>query len=85
LNAPKERGGPRNARERAKASIWARRAARKPSFARRRCRRAGVARSTTGGALYPRLDNKEKGAILIVMQRLHEDDLVGCVMEQGGF
>ncbi|HZZ61184.1 MAG TPA: hypothetical protein VFE63_08430 [Roseiarcus sp.] len=33
-----------------------------------------------GGTLYPRLNNKEKGAIVIVMQRLHEDDLVGHVM-----
>ena len=38
-----------------------------------------------GGTLYPRLNNKEKGAIVIVMQRLHEDDLVGHLMEQGGW
>ncbi len=31
--------------------------------------------------LLSRLDNKAEGAIIIVMQRLHEDDLVGYVME----
>ena len=30
-----------------------------------------------------RLNNKEKGTIMIVMQRLHQDDLVGHVLEQG--
>ena len=37
------------------------------------------------GTLYPRLNDKAKGAIVIVMQRLHEDDLAGHVMEQGGW
>ena len=32
--------------------------------------------------LYSRLDNKQTGSILIVMQRLHADDLVGHVAEQ---
>jgi predicted phage terminase large subunit-like protein len=32
--------------------------------------------------LYSRLDNKQTGAIIIVQQRLHEDDLVGHVLEQ---
>lgn len=36
-------------------------------------------------ALYSRLNDKENGAIIIVMQRLHEDDLVGHVMETGGW
>ena len=27
--------------------------------------------------LYSRLDDKQKGAIIIVMQRLHDDDLCG--------
>jgi predicted phage terminase large subunit-like protein len=33
--------------------------------------------------LLSRLNNKEKGVIIIVMQRLHQDDLVGHVMSQG--
>lgn len=33
--------------------------------------------------LYSRLNDKEKGAIIIIMQRLHEDDLVGHVLELG--
>jgi predicted phage terminase large subunit-like protein len=32
--------------------------------------------------LYSRLNDKQKGCIIIVMQRLHEDDLVGHVLEQ---
>lgn len=32
--------------------------------------------------LYSRLNDKMKGAIVIVMQRLHEDDLVGHVLER---
>ena len=35
------------------------------------------------GTLYPRLNDKAKGAIVIIMQRLHEDDLVGHVLEKG--
>jgi predicted phage terminase large subunit-like protein len=33
--------------------------------------------------LLSRLNNKEKGIIIIVMQRLHQDDLVGHVLERG--
>jgi predicted phage terminase large subunit-like protein len=33
--------------------------------------------------LYSRLNNKETGCIIIIMQRLHEDDLVGHVLQQG--
>ena len=33
--------------------------------------------------LYSRLNNKRTGCIIIIMQRLHEDDLVGHVLEQG--
>ncbi len=36
-------------------------------------------------ALVSRLNDKEKGAIVIVMQRLHEDDLIGHVMHAGGW
>ena len=32
--------------------------------------------------LYSRLNDKSKGCIIIIMQRLHEDDLVGHVLEQ---
>jgi hypothetical protein len=34
-------------------------------------------------SLYTRLDDKSRGAIVIVMQRLHAEDLVGHVLEQG--
>jgi hypothetical protein len=33
-------------------------------------------------SLYSRLNNKRTGAIVIIMQRLHEDDLVGHVLTQ---
>jgi predicted phage terminase large subunit-like protein len=32
--------------------------------------------------LYSRLNNKDEGCIILIMQRLHEDDLVGHVLEQ---
>lgn len=32
-----------------------------------------------------RLDNKERGAIVVVMQRLHEDDLTGHLLAKGGW
>ena len=32
-----------------------------------------------------RLNNKETGAIIVTMQRLHQDDVVGHVLEQGGW
>jgi hypothetical protein len=35
--------------------------------------------------LYSRLNDKQTGCILIIMQRLHEDDLVGHVLEQEGW
>jgi hypothetical protein len=35
--------------------------------------------------LYSRLNDKTKGAIVIVMQRLHEDDLTGHVLKAGGW
>ncbi|MBT5413690.1 MAG: phage terminase large subunit [Rhodospirillaceae bacterium] len=37
------------------------------------------------GTLYSRLDNKAKGVIIIVMQRQHEDDLIGHVLEKDGW
>ena len=35
--------------------------------------------------LVTRLNDKEKGAIVLVMQRLHEEDLAGYVLETGGW
>jgi predicted phage terminase large subunit-like protein len=35
--------------------------------------------------LMSRLDNKEKGIIIVVMQRVHLDDLSGYLMESGGW
>ena len=35
--------------------------------------------------LYSRLNDKRVGCIIIIMQRLHEDDLVGHVLEQEGW
>jgi phage terminase large subunit-like protein len=37
------------------------------------------------GTLYSRLNDKTKGAIVIVMQRLHEDDLVGHLLKREGW
>lgn len=39
---------------------------------------------TFDNTLYTRLNDKRTGAIVIVMQRLHEDDLVGHVLGRGG-
>jgi predicted phage terminase large subunit-like protein len=33
--------------------------------------------------LYSRLNDKQQGCIILIMQRLHEDDLVGHVLSQG--
>src|SRR5581483_2730328 len=35
--------------------------------------------------LLTRLDDKEKGCIIAIMQRLHEDDLVGHLLNRGGW
>jgi predicted phage terminase large subunit-like protein len=35
--------------------------------------------------LYTRLNDKRTGCIIIIMQRLHEDDLVGHVLQQGNW
>ena len=37
------------------------------------------------GTLLSRLNNKEQSAIIIVMQRLHQDDLVGNVLDRGSW
>jgi hypothetical protein len=38
-----------------------------------------------GGTLVSRLNDKEKGPIVVVMQRLHENDLAGHLTGQGGW
>jgi len=35
--------------------------------------------------LYSRLDDKRTGAIIVIQQRVHEDDLAGRLIEQGGW
>jgi predicted phage terminase large subunit-like protein len=37
------------------------------------------------GTLVSRLNDKKKGPIIVVMQRLHENDLAGHLLEQGGW
>lgn len=37
------------------------------------------------GTLYSRLNDKRDGRIIVVQQRLHEDDLPGYLLEKGGF
>ncbi len=55
----------------------------KPIDAMSQSRRA-AANDWFDSTLYSRLNDKEKCAIVIVMQRLHEDDLAGHVLGQGG-
>jgi predicted phage terminase large subunit-like protein len=38
-----------------------------------------------GGTLVSRLNDKETGPIVVVMQRLHENDLAGYLLDQGGW
>ena len=56
----------------------------KPADAMSQSRRTG-ANEWFDGTLYSRLNDKTKGAIVIVMQRLHEDDLVGHVVRREGW
>jgi predicted phage terminase large subunit-like protein len=56
----------------------------KPIDAMSQSRRA-AANDWFDSTLYSRLNDKAKGAIVIVMQRLHEDDLAGHVLAQGGW
>jgi hypothetical protein len=37
------------------------------------------------GTLYNRLDRKDEGFIILVMQRLHQNDLAGYLIDKGGF
>ena len=54
----------------------------KPDEALSETSRNGV-NSWYSNSLLSRLNDKQKGAIVIVMQRLHQDDLVGHVLQQG--
>jgi predicted phage terminase large subunit-like protein len=56
----------------------------KPTDAMSQSRRA-AANDWFDSTLYSRLNDKTKGAIVIVMQRLHEDDLTGHVLKAGGW
>jgi predicted phage terminase large subunit-like protein len=56
----------------------------KPSDAMSESRRI-AANEWFDGTLYSRLNDKVRGAIVIIMQRLHEDDLVGHVLRQEGW
>ena len=44
--------------------------------------RRAAANEWFDGTLYSRLNDKTKGVIVIIMQRLHEDDLVGHVLRR---
>jgi len=56
----------------------------KPDDAMSESRRKGV-NDWYDNTVLSRLNNKEEGVIIIVMQRLHQDDLVGHVLEQDGW
>jgi predicted phage terminase large subunit-like protein len=56
----------------------------KPADAMSESRRTS-ANSWFDGTLYSRLNDKARGSIVIVMQRLHEDDLVGHVLQKEGW
>ena len=56
----------------------------KPSEAMSDSRRRAV-NEWYDGTLYSRLNDKNKGVIIVIMQRLHEDDLVGHVLKQEGW
>ncbi|MGA9550220.1 MAG: phage terminase large subunit [Rhodomicrobium sp.] len=56
----------------------------KPADALSHTRRAAV-NDWYDGTLYSRLNDKSRGVVIIVMQRLHEDDLVGHLLSQEGW
>jgi predicted phage terminase large subunit-like protein len=56
----------------------------KPEEALSKTQRPGV-NEWYDHTLYSRLNDKRKGCIIVIMQRLHEDDLVGHLLEQGGW
>ena len=47
--------------------------------------RRGEVQQWLSNTLLSRLDNKVEGAVVVIMQRLHVDDLAGYLMEQGGW
>ncbi|MDP8998354.1 MAG: terminase family protein [Pseudomonadota bacterium] len=56
----------------------------KPSDAQSDARR-NSANDWYDGTLYSRLNSKTEGAIILIMQRLHEDDLTGHLLQQKGW
>jgi predicted phage terminase large subunit-like protein len=56
----------------------------KPADAISDTRRTGV-NDWYDGTLYSRLNDKSRGVVIVVMQRLHEDDLVGHLLKQEGW
>ena len=56
----------------------------KPADAISDTRRAAV-NDWYDGTLYSRLNDKSRGVVIVVMQRLHEDDLVGHLLNQEGW
>ena len=56
----------------------------KPDEAMSETIRAGV-KTWFGNTLYSRLNDKRTGCIVLVMQRLHEEDLAGHLIEAGGW
>ena len=56
----------------------------KPADAQSEARRLDL-QQWFSNTLLSRLDDKVNGAIVLVMQRLHIDDLAGYLMEQGGW
>jgi predicted phage terminase large subunit-like protein len=56
----------------------------KPDEALSETRRDAV-KEWYGNTLMSRLNDKAEGCIIIIMQRLHQDDLVGHVLEQGNW
>jgi len=53
----------------------------KPTDAMSESKRSGV-NNSFDSILYSRLDDKRQDVIIIIMQRLHLDDLAGYVMEK---
>jgi predicted phage terminase large subunit-like protein len=47
--------------------------------------RRNAANQWYDNTLLSRLNDKKHGAIIVIMQRLHEDDLIGHVLQQGGW
>jgi predicted phage terminase large subunit-like protein len=56
----------------------------KPADAISPTRRAAV-NDWYDGTLYSRLNDKSRGVVIVVMQRLHEDDLTGHLLKQEGW